>query len=308
MTRRWWGAIIVAVVLVAAVVVPNVPGRRIAGDPVAGVVAGPPSTGDCVAWMADPWPRFDRPAPQIDDVLDYPTATTVACPGPDGGPIVAEVVSVDPTAPPPARISATNYLSQLAQCPIDAIGYTGSIAPVVDVGGGVSVVWAAQARFRYTRVGPDRAQRAGGQHWSACLVGADDGSPYDGRLRDVLTAGTLPPPFGSCLTAPDPATAEPVACDHPHPAELLGTARIGPRPVTGEQLQQACVTFAGRSLRTADPTRRGAIGIRVATPDGTAPSTGPIVDSSVSCLAVAPAGTSFGRSLIGLADGPVPTG
>lgn len=308
MTRRWWGALIVAVVLIAAVVVPNVPGRRIAGDPVAGLVAGPPSAGDCVTWMADPWPRFDRPAPQVDDVLDYPTATTGPCPGPDGGPVVGEVVSVDATDPPPARISATDYLSGLSQCPIDAIGYTGSIAPVVDVGGGVSVVWAAQPEFRYTRVGPDRAQRAQGQHWSACLIGADDGSPYRGRLRDVLTAGTLPPPFGSCLAAPDPATAELVPCDRPHAAELIGTARLGPRPVTRDQLQRACVAFAGRSLRTADPTRGGAIGIRVVAPDGTDLSSGPVVGSFVACLLVAPPGTSFGRSLIGLADGPVPAG
>lgn len=312
MTRRWWGAIIVAAVLTAAVVVPNVPGRRIAGDPVAGPVAGPPSAGDCVSWMADPWPRFDRPAPQVEDVMDYPTATTGPCPGPDGdptaGPIVGEVVSVENTAPPPARISATDYLSQLAQCPIDAIAYTGSIAPVVDVGGGTSIVWAAQPEFRYTRVGPDRAQRARGQHWSACLIGADDGSPYRGRLRDVLTTGTLPPPFGACFPAPDPATAEPVACDRPHAAELIGTARLGPRPVTREQLRLACVAFAGRALRTADPTRGGAIDIRVVTPDGPDPTADPVVDSFASCLVVAPPGTTFGRSLIGLADGPIPAG
>ncbi|WP_420123974.1 septum formation family protein [Nakamurella sp.] len=306
MTRRWWGALIAAVVLTATIVVPNVPGRRIAGEPVAGVVAGPPSAGDCVTWMADPWPRFDRPAPQVDDVMDYPTASTGPCPDPGGGPIVGEVVSVETTASPPARISATDYLSQLAQCPIDAIAYTGSIAPVVDVGGGTSVVWAAQPEFRYTRVGPDRAQRARGQHWSACLIGADDGSPYDGRLRDVLTAGTLPPPFGACFSAPDLSTAEAVACDRPHAAELIGTARLGPRPVTRDDLRLACVAFAGRALRTADPTRGGAIDIRVAT--GPEPATDPVVDSFVSCLVVAPPGTSFARSLIGLADAPVPAG
>src|SRR5690242_18333921 len=136
MTRRWWGMILLAAVLTAAIVVPSVTGRRVAGEPVAGAVAGPPSSGDCVTWIADPWSRFDNPAPQIDDVFAYPTATV----GPCTGPIAGEVVSVNPGAAPPSRISATDYLSQISQCPIDAIAYTGSIAPVVDVGGS-SIVW-----------------------------------------------------------------------------------------------------------------------------------------------------------------------
>lgn len=308
MTRRWWGAIIVAVVLAAAVVLPNVPGRRVAGEPLAGVVTGPPSAGDCVTWVADPWPRFDRPAPQTDDVMAYPTATTGTCPSPDTGPIVGEVVSVDPTTQPPARISATDYLSRLGQCPIDAIAYTGSIAPVVDVGTGVSVVWAAQPQFRYTRIGPNPAQRAQGQRWSACLVGAPDGSPYDGRLQDVLTAGRLPSVFGRCLTSPDPAIAEDVACDRPHPVEVLGTARLGPRPVSDPDLQRACVVFAGRSLRTPDPTRGGAMAVTAVATGGAAPAAGPVADAFVTCLAVARPGTTFIRSLIGVADGPLPVG
>jgi hypothetical protein len=300
--------IILAAALVAAVIAPNMTGRRIAGEPVAGAVAGPPASGDCVTWMADPWPRFDHPAPQIDDVFAYPTAAV----GPCTGPIAAEVVSVTPEAAPPDRISATDYLSQMSQCPIDAIAYTGSIPPVVDVGGS-SVVWAARPGFRYTQVGPDRAQRAQGQRWSACLIGADDGAPYVGRLRDVLTTGMLPPTLGACLTSVDPADANQVACDRPHPAEELATARLGPRAVSGADLRQACAVFAGRALRTSDPTRGGALRIEVvasrewgATVIG--PSAGSFADTFVTCVAVAQTGTLLVRSLIGVADGPLPVG
>lgn len=309
MTRRWWGAIIVAAVLLAAIVAPNVSGHRIAGEPVAGVVPGPPSTGDCATWIADPWPRFDDPAPKSDDVFDYPTFTVGSC----DGPVVGEVVSVASAPEPPVRISATDYLSQISQCPIDAITYTGSIAPVVDTASGISIVWTAQPDFRETRVGPDRAQRAGGQQWTACVIGSADGVPYSGHLHNVLTDGTLPTAFGTCLLSTDPSRADRLTCDRPHPAELLATTTLGPRPVTGADLQQACVDFAGRALRTADPTRDGAIHIQVVVPrDGGATTVEPnpdsVADTFVDCVAVGRAGTMFIRSLIGVADGPLPIG
>lgn len=309
MTRRWWGAAIVAAVLLAAIVVPNVPGHRIAGEPVAGTVPDSPSTGDCATWIADPWPRFDNPAPQIEDVFDYPTVTIGSC----AGPIVGEVVSVASAPVPPVQISATDYLSQLSQCPIDAIAYTGSIAPVVDVASGASIVWAAQPEFRYTRVGPDLAQRAQGQQWSACLIGSADGVPYSGRLRDVLTGGKLPSSFGTCLRSIDPFGTNHPACDQPHPAEVLGTTTLGPQAVSGADIQQACHDFAARALRTADPTRDGAIRIQAVAPRDwgvklIGPTSPSIADTFVDCTAVAENGTMFIRSLIGVADGPLPIG
>jgi hypothetical protein len=308
-TRRWWGAILVAAALVAAIVVPVGAARRIAGEAVAGVVAGPPSSGDCASWIADPWPRFDDPAPQIDDVFGYPTATV----GPCDGPVVGEVVSVTLAPEPPVRISATDYLSQISQCAIDAITYTGSIPPVVDVASGPPIVWAAQPEFRYTRVGPDLAQRAQGQQWSACLIGSADGTPFTGRLRDVLTAGTLPTAFGTCLPSADPAAGDRVGCGRPHPAEVLGSTRLGPSAVTAADLHQACTVFAGRAMRAADPTRAGAIEITVVAPDewgGTviAPTADAVADTFVLCVAAARDGRMFTRSLIGVAEGPLPTG
>ena len=305
--RRWWGVLVVAAVLVAAFVVPNLPARRIAGEPVGLEVSGPPAPGDCVTTMDDPW-AFRRPG--------APDRRGVRLP--DRGirvlrdPIVGEVVSVSNSADPAPRIAATDYLSQISPCAIAAITYTGSIPPVVDGRDGrPNIIWAPQIRFQYTTVGPDRVQRAGGQHWSACVIGSMDDVPFTGRLENVLTDGILPPGFGSCLSSADVAGAREVPCDQPHATEILGASSTGPAPIDATDAQQACEVFAGRALRTADPTRGGAIQVLTLTygEQGQAivqPGGGPLENTYLECRAVAERGATFNRSLIGVADGPLP--
>jgi hypothetical protein len=306
--RRWWGVIVVAAVLVAAFVVPNLPARRVAGVPIGLEVAGPPASGDCVTTMDDPWAHFADPAPQIDEVFDFPTAAFGSC----SGPVVGEVVSVSSSADPAPRITATDYLSQFSPCAIDAITYTGSIPPVVaGQAGRPSIIWAPQIRFQYTTVGPDRVQRAAGQHWSACVIGSMDDVPFTGRLKNVLTDGTLPPEFGSCLSSADAASAREVPCDQPHATEILGSSSTGPVPIDAADAQQACEVFAGRALRTADPTRGGAIQILTLTYGEQGQTivqsdAGPLGNTYLECRAVASGGAMFNRSLIGVADGPLP--
>jgi len=306
--RRWWGVIVVAAVLVAAFVVPNLPARRIAGEPVGLEVSGPPAPGDCVTTMDDPWAHFVDPAPQINEVFDYPTAAFGSC----AEPIVGEVVSVSNSADPAPRIAATDYLSQISPCAIAAITYTGSIPPVVDGRDGrPNIIWAPQLRFQYTTVGPDRVQRAGGQRWSACVIGSMDDVPFTGRLESVLTDGILPPGFGSCLSSADVAIAFEVPCDQTHSTEILGASSTGPAPIDATDAQQACEVFAGRALRTADPTRGGAIQVLTLTygeqgQTVVQPGAGPLENTYLECRAVALQGAMFNRSLIGVADGPLP--
>ncbi len=308
---------VVAVVLLASIVVPNLSTDRVAGQPVARELSGPPSVGACVTRMADPWRIFDEPGSGTSSVavlddIDYPSADY----GPCDGPIVGEVVSVDDSARPPARISVTNYQTGISPCAIDAISYTGSIPPVVErAQGQPGIVWAPQQNFEYTTVGPDRAQRVAGQAWSACIIGPIDGQDYIGRLQHVLTEGWLPPAFGACLTSARPGgsidltTAEQVPCDQPHPIELLGSTTLGPQSVSATDLRQACLVFAGRALRTADPTRRGAITVEIVTlfrglavPAGS----GPLRDTFVDCLVTGRPGLNFNRSLVGIGDRPLP--
>ena len=308
--RRWWGAAVVAVVLLAAIIVPNLTSHRVAGQASAGVLPEPPAVGDCLTSMTDPWVHFDDPAPRTDDVFDYPTATVGSC----DWPIVAEVVTVALAADPARRVSATDYLSDISPCAIDAIAYTGSIPPVVQLAPDKpGILWTPRLDFQYTTIGPNLAQRAAGQQWSACVIGSSDSAPFTGRLRDVLTDGTLPGTFGSCLSSADPNYYVAVPCDRPHAAEVLGTTNLGPTTATAADLQQACQVFAGRAMRTADPRRGGEIGLQLnafgeAGSVVVAPDDGPQASTYLECVAVAPVGKSFTHSLIGLGQGAVPYG
>ena len=119
--------------------------------------------------MADPWRSDPEPASAVGDVIDFPTAHF----GPCDGAVVGEVASID-TALPPERIDANDYQNAVAQCALDAIGYLGSIPPVVGRGvGQPGILWTSVLSFRYTQIGPTDVQRAAGQQWSGCatLVG-----------------------------------------------------------------------------------------------------------------------------------------
>lgn len=307
--QRWWGVAVVALVLLVAIIVPNVPARRAAGQPMVGTMPDPPSPGDCVVSMSDPWVHFDNPSPLTEDVFSYPTATL----GPCAGPIVGEIVSVTVGARTATQISANDYLTQISPCLIDTIAYTGSIPPVVQTSDRPGILWSPRLNFEYTTIGPGIGQRASGQQWSACVIGAGHGASFVGRLQNVLTDGRLPSSFGSCLTSGDPNDRLEAPCDRPHAAEVLGMTNLGPVWVSAADARQACAVFAGRALRTADPTRGGEIAVQVtASGEGAAvvvrADSEPLANKYLECTAVAPSGTTFNRSLIGVGDAPLPFG
>ena len=115
------------------------------------MVDKPPSPGSCVTAMADPWRSNPEPASAVGDVIDFPTAHF----GPCDRAVFGEVAFVDTTALPPERIDANDYQNVVAQCALDAIGYLGSIPPVVGRGVGQSgILWTSVLDFRYTQIGP----------------------------------------------------------------------------------------------------------------------------------------------------------
>src|ERR1700712_3065076 len=116
-----------ACVLLAAVFVPNCLAHRVAGRPRPVAVPDPPAVGFCVISMGDPWRFFDGLAPGDNDVIDFPTASLGSC----DQAVVGEVISISAADGPPQQISGTRYQSETAACSLDAIGYTGSIAPVI---------------------------------------------------------------------------------------------------------------------------------------------------------------------------------
>ena len=304
--QRRLGATIVALVLLGAAV-PNLSTHRVTGRPVAMLVAGPPSSGTCVITMADPWQAIAQPGQADHDVIDYPTAVYGSC----NRPIAGEVVSVDVAASPSARIAATDYLNEATSCALDAIGYTGAIAPVVDQSaGGPGIVWEPAVAFQTTLVGPNSLQRDAGKHWSACIVGSGNAQPYLGRLHNALTTGVLPPQFGSCWPSVDLRGPEQSACDAPHAVELLGSTSLGGKPVSVTEIRRTCTIYASRALRNTDPTRHGAIRLEILDSDHSPaivrPPNGPLHDTYVACIATAPNGRQFNGTLIGLGKRPLP--
>jgi len=218
---------------------------------------------------------------------------------------------MDTSSLPPERINASDYQDAVAQCALDAIGYLGSIPPVVGPGvGQPGILWTSVLGFRYTQIGPTDVQRAAGQRWSACVVGSADLTPYVGRLRDVLTAGVLPSIFGSCWSTIDLSGSKEMRCDSPHTVELLGASNLGPTPVSAAEVQEACTVYAGRALRNADPTRGGAIRPEVLVYDEDAAIVPPI-DSSlanryVACVLIAQHGRYLNNTVVGIGQRPLP--
>lgn len=192
-----------------------------------------------------------------------------------------------------------------------AIGYLGSIPPVVDRGAGrPGIVWTSVLAFRYTQIGPTAVQRAAGQQWSACVVGSAELTPYVGRLRDVLSSGVLPPVFGSCWPSTDVHIAVQIRCDAPHAVELLGWTHLGPNPVSAAEVRDACTGYAARALRTADPTRDGALRPEILDAESAAAiipaMVATLADRYVACAVIAENGHHLNDTLVGIGQRPLP--
>ncbi len=309
MDRRLAGVIVVLVVLVVAVVAPNLSQRRIAGSAEPIAIPDPPARGDCVVAVADVNRLLREGNFGVDDQIELPVARY----GPCDGPIVGEVVSVTDDADTPKRVPAPQYQNELSQCALNSIGYTGSVGPVVDgARGEPAIVWSPAQNFQDTAVGPSRIQRLTGQRWSACVVGAPAAQPYRGRLQDVLTAGTLPSNFGNCWRTPAMLDSEQVPCDRPHAVEILATTGLGNAPHTAADVHRSCTVYAGRMMRTEDATRAGALSYTILDLRDTGivvpPSQEILQDTYITCLAVARHGLRLTGTLVGVGDGPLPTG
>ena len=306
MDRRWFGAIVVACTVLAAVVAPNVTARRVGGTAIPVAIDAPPAVGSCALTITDPWSSNPETGFAVGNVIDYPTARF----GPCAGAAVGEVVFVDAATSPPEQVVDNDYQTILQQCALDAIGYLGSIPPVVYRGfGQPGIVWSSVLAFRYTAIGPSAVQRAAGQRWSACAVGSTEAKPYVGRLRNVLSTGVLPPEFGSCWPSVDLVPVE-IPCDSPHAVELLGWSSIGSDSVSATELRQACTVYAGRALRTSDPTRDGAIRPEIVSFDRDTPtipaSDAVLADGSAACVLIAQNGRQFNNTLVGIGQRPLP--
>ena len=292
----------------SVLVIPNLSGRPVAGSATAIYVPAPPQAGQCVTQLSAV-PQDD--GGQNDPSVEYPIASY----GPCGASVVGEVMSVEPKtlATPPVALSA--YTRAGAECELAMVNYVGSIGPFDLTNPNTpSIAWQTTVTIQSVSVGPTDLQQRAGQTWTACIGTTSDDARYKGRIADALTRGTLPPTYALCWGSVPASTQQQNdtsvrPCAEPHTAEILGTTQITDPKTTAADVQRTCRGFAARAMRTADPTRGGALTIVAYSMDGTSvlPLTAVELTSGfLGCLAVVAAPHQLVGTVIGLGDRPAP--
>jgi hypothetical protein len=300
MDRRLVGVAVLVLAIVAVAVVPNLQGRRVAGTSVAVVFAAPPQVGDCAL----------PPLPEAEDGawIQQVRVTDLRF-GPCSGDIAGEVVGLrdfDPNWP-----DADTFRGR-GPCFRETAGYAGlsvnrrsSTLPEVPFDGVVS--WTPTIGTRALLIMPGTRERNAGATWAGCLAVPTEGGKYQGSLRAAHTSGRMPDVFGLCWDSVDlDESMNLLACNEPHPAELLATGWVRNRQlVTSDKIAASCTDIAGRIMHTSDPTRGGALAIILdpVSRDGAAVPNAPL---SVSCFVSSAGPTQLVGTLIGIGERPIP--
>jgi len=292
MDRRWWGAAVVALVLLSALVVPGLAGVRVTGSPQRLPVAGPPMVGGCLP--TDPAASrgaFDAPGTRV---FSGPV-------GPCDDRNFGEVVSTQDVDTFRGSHPDRSALDP-ADCQRAAVDYLGWAEPP-DASGPASG-WNSAALQNLVLFGPDATQYFGGQRWLACVL-LPHTAPYPGSVR-----GTRPSPavdsLGTCRATANDTGDPAVPCGEPHVSEVFGVGTVGPSEVP--ELLQACRELISREAGLTDPTAGGSLSIWVEAGGsfGDPVQRGRSGKSSGRCTVSATGGRQLTASLLGVRDGALP--
>jgi hypothetical protein len=341
--RRWWAAVGLLAVVLAAVIVPvatrTYPGRPVAGPP----IPGEPHVGDCLQF---PPPHFANLGSFQDRLGPCGTA-------PSGGPAADRFGEVAAVLSDGATATQTLGTSTDTACSLPSRIYLGLNGQGLIAG---AAFWSPAPTISYAVVEPTAQQKMTGQHWAACVVyatrvptggGPEQATPTSdrGTLQAAFNSAGVPTAAGLCASsttagsgagrsdgsaAGDPTGgARYVDCTTPHNVEMLAftapastsaqrraivtadCARLTPQllhtndPAAGGQL-----TVITLQLQTLDPNQPNSITLTeppAASPDGGAGTATDVQDALTACL-ITP--TQHGRQLTGsllrIGDGPLP--
>lgn len=305
MDGRRVGALLLVGLAVAGVVLHGVTGRAVTGTPVAAVVPAAPLQGACLVALS--------PAPSgvANATFDYPYATFGSC----DGPVIGEVLAVDPADHQLAATTIDEYQEASSLCELAEVAYVGSIGPFDPVTIAVpGIGWKSEVTVQSLSIAPTPLQRAAGQRWTACVGSTRDRSTYTGTLRRALTVGTLPAKFGTCwrslVSSTEQRVTDPeVDCSQPHSVEILALTQITDPATTPDQIATSCRGMASRSMRAQDPTVGGQLRITAYSMDGS--SVMPVdrvnmLAGFTGCVASVPASLRLSGTVIGLGSKPLP--
>lgn len=295
MDRRWWGAAVVAAVLLSALVLPGIAGTRLTGAAQRAPIPGPPSVGFCLsATPAGNGGPFDSPKMRV---LTGPV-------GPCDDANFGEVVSVQDVET--FRGSSTDRMAVLdpAACELPAAQYLGWAGPAPGAAPAEAAGWLPVALQNLVLFGPGDAQYSVGQRWISCVL-LPGLTPYPGSVR-----GTEPGPavdaFGTCRAGANNTASPHVPCSEPHVSEVVGVGSVESDQVP--ELVKACRELFSREARLSDPTAGGALSIWVEAGGsfGDPPQGGNAGSTPGRCTVSATGGRQLDASLLGVGDGPLP--
>lgn len=281
--------------LVAALARPVLAGRPVAGTPVAAVIDAPPAVGSCVGDITDPAP--DATGRVADGAL--PVATIVRC----SGMVTGEVISVTASRSAPRISTLDEYDQANPGCRSQVEKYLGASATSVIRG----VEWNLNLDVDAVSVGPDAHDRAAGRTWSACVLSATDQIYPATPLRQSWPAARLPDAFGLCWAENLVQHGVPTNCTAPHRTQQIGYGFVAQTSDSGTGIVSAagpddivagCRALAASVLRTTDPTRGGALTVKVVDDSAGAPY--------VQCAVAVVGNHKLTGSLIGIGDRPLP--
>lgn len=292
--RRIAGVLLLLLALAVAIALPVLSGKPIPGTAIAAPIAEPPAVGSCVG-------EFDYPEPGTGTsaARTLPVAAVVPC----AGDVAGEVIFVTTRAAAP-QISTLNEFDQAnPTCRSQVEKYLGATATAVIDG----VEWNLNLDVDVVTVGPNARDRAAGRTWSACVLTAADQTYPATSLRSSWQSGTLPDAFGLCWAENLVQRGVPTNCTSPHRTQQIGDGFVAQAADSGtgivssatpEQVAASCRQLAGTVLKTADPTRGGALTVKVVDDTTGAPY--------VQCAVAVTGDRKLTGSLIGIGNRPLP--
>ena len=292
--RRIGGLVLLVVVVLAAVTLPNLAGRRAAGHPVAVVVPGPPAPGTCLS------NRSAAGSPP-----DTVGVATVSCDGPHR----TEVVAVYPGPPDPIRVDVGHgQVAVVDRCSWDLAGYLGGFDVLLasDPSSQLFGPWSARQVVLPSRLEPDRTQRVLGQDWTACVANAGV-RVFSGSVRSSYGDSRMPAQLARCRESATDAGYVP--CSSPHSTELFATTQYHYPAPDQTALAATCRALVTRLTGHDDPTAGGALTVVVARDQVPVDGVGVFDESrtyEAGCAVSAVGGRKLVGSVIGLAGAPLP--
>jgi hypothetical protein len=299
MGRRSLGLGVVIVVL-AALTVPTVAGRRIVGTAIGLMIPAAPRVGDCLLTVA-PDAVSGTGADQQRQV--------VPCSSAHDGEVITQTATVLGI---PTSKRGGGDIPDLAACARTAYWYLGVHPP--DGAGERSAVlgpWWPAFSANFEMLAPDPLQLRIGQSWAACVMT----SPHElitGSAAHLFGGPPRSSPIALCIPQIEIVLYQAVPCDQPHPTEILGWRVAAESADTPTAFDQSCAELARRITGMTDPTAQGALHAAVlfvrsadtAVHQGWGP--GFIAPHQAACTIGTASARLLAGSLTGLGSAPVP--